>query len=108
MFVSTLKAQLGRVVAIIFDIHRGLLKILFCLFRAAPMAYESSQARGGTGAVLPAYTTATATPDPRGICDLHYSSQQHWILNPLSEPGVKPTSSWTLVSFVITEPQWEL
>ena len=34
---------------------------------------------------LPAYTTATATPDPRRICDLHHSSQKHWILNPLSE-----------------------
>ena len=33
---------------------------------------------------LPAYTTATATPDLRCICDLHYSSQ-HQILNPLSK-----------------------
>uniref|UniRef100_A0A8D1DAL5 Uncharacterized protein n=1 Tax=Sus scrofa TaxID=9823 RepID=A0A8D1DAL5_PIG len=34
---------------------------------------------------LPAYTTATATPDPSRVCDLHYSSQQRRILNPLSE-----------------------
>uniref|UniRef100_A0A4X1WCH5 Uncharacterized protein n=1 Tax=Sus scrofa TaxID=9823 RepID=A0A4X1WCH5_PIG len=34
---------------------------------------------------LPAYTTATATQDPSHICDLHHSSQQCWILNPLSE-----------------------
>jgi len=33
----------------------------------------------------PAYTTATATPDPSWVCDLHHSSQQHRILNPLSE-----------------------
>jgi len=33
----------------------------------------------------PAYTTATATPDPNRICDLHHSSQQCWILNPLSK-----------------------
>ena len=32
-----------------------------------------------------AYTTATATPDPSHICDLHHSSQQHQILSPLSE-----------------------
>ena len=32
-----------------------------------------------------AYTTATATRDPSHIFDLHHSSQQHWILNPLSE-----------------------
>ena len=34
---------------------------------------------------LPAYTTATATPDLGCICDLHHSSRQCWILNPLSE-----------------------
>ena len=34
---------------------------------------------------LLAYTTATATPDPSHICDLHYSSGQHQILNPLIE-----------------------
>ena len=35
---------------------------------------------------LPAYTTATATPDPsQAVCDVHHSSQQHWVLNPLSE-----------------------
>ena len=34
---------------------------------------------------LPAYTTATATPDPSHICNLHHSLQQCQILNPLSE-----------------------
>ena len=34
---------------------------------------------------LPAYTTATAAPDPSHICGLHHSSQQCWILNPLIE-----------------------
>ena len=34
---------------------------------------------------LLAYTTARATLDPSCICDLHHSSQQHWILNLLSE-----------------------
>ena len=33
----------------------------------------------------PAYTTATATPDPSHICDVHQSSGEHQILNPLSE-----------------------
>ena len=31
---------------------------------------------------LPAYATATATSEPSLVCDLHHSSQQHWILNP--------------------------
>ena len=34
---------------------------------------------------LPAYARATATPDPSHVCDLHHSSWQCWILNPLSE-----------------------
>ena len=33
---------------------------------------------------LLAHTTATATQNPSGIYDLHHSSQQHQILNPLS------------------------
>ena len=33
---------------------------------------------------LPAYATATATPDLNHICDLHHSSGQHHILKPLS------------------------
>ena len=47
------------------------------------MAYEGSQARGRIGA------TATglhhSTPDLSCVCDLHHSSRQHQILNPLSE-----------------------
>ena len=31
------------------------------------------------------YTTAMATPDPSHVFNLHCSSQQPWILNPLSE-----------------------
>ena len=34
---------------------------------------------------LPAYATATAAWDLSHICDLYHSSQQHQILNPLSE-----------------------
>ena len=51
----------------------------FNLFRAAPMAYGSSQARGPIGAV------ATATPDLSHVYKLHHSSQHRQILNPLSE-----------------------
>ena len=41
---------------------------------------------------LPSYTTATVTPGPSCLCDLHHSSQQRQILNPLSS-GMKPASS---------------
>ena len=37
------------------------------------------------GMQLPTYTTATAKQDPSHICDLHHSSRQHWIPNPLNE-----------------------
>ena len=33
---------------------------------------------------LPAYTTAIEMPAPGHVCDLHHSSQQYQILNPLS------------------------
>ena len=35
--------------------------------------------------LLPAYATATATLDLSPVCDLHHSSQERWILNPLSD-----------------------
>ena len=34
---------------------------------------------------LPAYATAAAMPDPGHVCNLHNSSQQCQIVNPLSE-----------------------
>ena len=57
----------------------------FLIFRAAPVAYGGSQTRGWIGAVTAGYTTATATWDPNHVCNLHHSSGQRWILNPLSE-----------------------
>ena len=45
------------------------------------------------------------------ICDLHHSSQQCRILNPLIEARDQTcilASSWILVRLVTTEPQWEL
>ena len=52
----------------------------------------------------PAYATAIATQDLSCVCDLHHSSQQHQILNPLSEARDQTTVSWFLVRLVSTEP----
>ena len=41
---------------------------------------------------VPAYATATAMLGLSGVCNLHHSLRQRWILNPLSETA----SSWTL------------
>ena len=54
---------------------------LFILhFRAAPMAYGSSHSRGRIGAIA-----VTETQDPGFNCNLHWSSQQLQIVNPLSK-----------------------
>ena len=58
---------------------------LFFLFRAAPVAPGSSQARGQIGAAAAIYNTATAIPDLSCICDLCYSLRQCRILKPMSE-----------------------
>ena len=63
---------------------------LFCfvlfwfVFGATPVAYTRSQARGRLRAVA-AYPTATATPNPSHICNLHHGSRQQWIVNSLSK-----------------------
>ena len=49
-----------------------------------PMAYRSFQARGGVEAAAEVYAIAIAMRDLSHICNLHHSSCQCWILNPLS------------------------
>ena len=55
---------------------------------------------------LPAYTRATATPDPSHVCDLHHSSQQLQFLKPLSEARRTHNlmdASWIRFHFATTE-----
>ena len=49
------------------------------------MTHGNSQARGRIGATAAGYTTATATWDPSCIYELHHSSQQRQIPDPVSE-----------------------
>ena len=53
------------------------------LFRVARMAYGSSQARGRIRAAVASQPWQWW--DPSHVCNLHYSSRQCWILNPLSK-----------------------
>ena len=74
--------------------------VLFvCLFRAAPTAYGGSQAKVWIGAAA-AYATAIAMQNRSLICNPHYSSRQHRILNPRSEARDWTTYSWILVRFI--------
>ena len=77
---------------------------LFLLFRAAPAAYGRSQARGRIGATPASLHHNHSHTGSEGICDL----RQRQISGPLREPGTEPTSSWILVGFISTAPQWEL
>ena len=62
------------------------LNFFFCIFRAMPIAYRGSQAKGRIGAVATSlHHSHTATPDPSHVCNLHHSSWQCRILNPLDE-----------------------
>ena len=58
---------------------------VFCLFRAAPVAYVGSQARGLIRATAAVLHHSHSHVDLSHVCDLHHSSWQRQILNPLSE-----------------------
>ena len=58
---------------------------VFCLFRVVPGAYGDSQARGPIGATAASPQHSHNNVDPSCVCDLHHSSRQRQILNPLSE-----------------------
>ena len=57
---------------------------------------------------LPAYATATATWDPSYVCNLHHSSQQCQILNPLSKTKDRTCNLMVPSWIVSAEPQREL
>ena len=83
--------------------------IIIIITRATPEVCGSSQVRGQTRAVAADLHHIQATQDLSRVCDLHHSSWQYQILNPLSEVRIEPESSWILlVGFVTTEPRREL
>ena len=67
------------------------LLFFFLLFRASLQHLEVP--RLGVEWKLQLLTCATAIVSPD--LNLHHSSRQHWILNP-----IEPASSWMLVKFV--------
>ena len=65
----------------------------FAFLRATPEAYRRSQARGRIGVAA---------------AGLHHGHSNAGSLTQTARPGMEPSSSWTLVGFVTTEPQLEL
>ena len=83
-------------------------KIFFCLLRAAPVAYGSSQARGWTLSC-----SCQPTPQPQQLkiqaASVTYTTA-HGNARSLTcwaRSGMEPTSSWILVRFNTAKPQWE-
>ena len=62
-----------------------LLYIYFCFLGPHPWHMEVPRLEVQSELQQPTYTTATATPDPSRVCNLHHNSQQHRVLDPLSE-----------------------
>ena len=57
---------------------------VFC-FRVTPQHVEVPRLGVKSELYLAAYTPATAMPDPSHVCNLHHSSWQRQILNPMSK-----------------------
>ena len=71
---------------------------LFCFLGAHPRHMEVPRLGVQLELQLLAYTTATATPDLSGVCDLHHGSCGN--AGSLARPGIKPSPSWILVMCV--------
>ena len=84
-------------------------KSFFCLFRATPVAYGGSQARGSNWSYScwptpqPQQRHIWATSVTYTIAHSNAGFQTYWV-----RPGIKPVSSWMLVRFVSTKPWQEL
>ena len=63
----------------------GFLFLLFVFLGLHLRHMEVPRLRVNSELQPPAYATATATQDRSCVCDLHHSSRQCWILNPLRE-----------------------
>jgi len=70
-----------------------LLFFFFFLFRATPLAYGSSQARGWIGAAAASLCHKHSNTRSKLHLQLHRSSWQQWIIDPV----IEPTPSWILV-----------
>ena len=71
----------------------------FLHFRASPVVYESSHARGPVGAIPACLHHSQSNRDLSCVCDLHHSSQQRRISD--SVVGVLNHMFWGVVKLAI-------
>ena len=82
--------------------------LFYCFLGLHQWHMEVPRLGVGSELQLPAYTTATAMQDLSCIFDLHHSSQQHQILNPMSKARGRTCNLMVLVRFVSAVPWQEL
>ena len=91
-----------------FRIGRYFFFFFFGFFGPHPWHMEIPRLGVASELQLPAHATATATPDLSCMCNLHCSSRQRQILDPLSEAWDRTACSWMLVRSVSAASQQEL
>ena len=75
----------GNLVHCIGNIYINIYIYIYFFLRAAAVACGGSHARELIGAIATGLATATARQDPSRVFDLHHSSRQREILNPLNK-----------------------
>ena len=85
IWVTIMSFFLHRSVVTEFQVFKSAFSLSLFFLGPYPWHMEAPRLGVKLELQLPAYTAATATPDLSSICDLHHSSQQRWILNPLSK-----------------------
>ena len=110
---SHLEYTFGLNTTMKFHLHFFLFLSFFffvCLFvfRATPVAYGSSQARGGifVGSKRRIRAVAVGLHHRYATCTTAHSNA--WSFTHWARPGIKPASSLTIVGFITTAPPWEL
>ena len=99
----------------VVSLLRVLSFVLFCFFPFLgphPQHMEVPRLGDESELQLLACTTTIAMRDPSQVCDLHHSSRQCWIFNPLSEARdwthVLMDTSWVCYRWAMTgTPKWD-
>ena len=82
--------------------------VFFFFLQGCTHGIWSSQARGWIGAATVGLCHSHSNPDPCLVFDIDIAHSNARSLTQWVRPGIEPASSWILVRFVTTEPQWDL